>query len=122
MSSQSLEFYQQFNSLLHRMREQLDAHQTSALRESLVAGQKLFQGYLENEGVPVIPGIEEGKLQAITTEMNRDLRLLSTDIMFLQAARQGQTAQQRTAQMGDRLNRLIQFCKFVLDNVQQSSR
>lgn len=134
MTNQSLQFYQQFSALLHQMREQLHNHDMFVLRQSLLSGQQLFQEYLNSESNSsentsghgsaihsAIPGIDAAKLQSILTEMNRDLRLLNTDVMLLQAARQNQTLQQRTIQVGDRLQRLIQFCDFILDNAQPPS-
>ncbi len=122
MAGKTVKFYQQFESLLRQMHEQLAQQQMAELQKSIGSGQRLFQAHLkdslESEEDAAIAGIEPGKIQSITTEINKDLRLLNTDIMFLQAARQGQTVQQRMTQVGDRLNRLIQYCQFVLENAQ----
>ncbi|TVP69824.1 MAG: hypothetical protein EA342_02715 [Leptolyngbya sp. LCM1.Bin17] len=54
-------------------------------------------------------------LQPILTEMNRTFRLLGMDVAFLQAARQSVTAQQRQQQLGDKLQRLLDFCQALAD-------
>jgi hypothetical protein len=122
MAGKAIEFYQQFESLLRQMQEELDRREMAELRKSLQSGQVLFQAHLhdeqEEESETAIPGIDPGKSQSITTEMNKNLRLLNTDVMFLQAARQGQTVEQRISQVGDRLNCLLQYCQFVLENAQ----
>ncbi len=50
-------------------------------------------------------------VQPILTEMNRILRLLGTDIAFMQAARKSMTVQQRQAQMAEKLQKLLAFCE-----------
>src|SRR6476646_3814337 len=52
----------------------------------------------------------EQRVQSYQIEMNKQLKLMATDVMFLQAARQPSTAQQRQVQISDRLNLLIGYC------------
>lgn len=54
------------------------------------------------------------QLPSLHTEMAKQLRLLNMDLMFLQTARQPETARQRTEQMGDRLRLLMRYCDAVL--------
>jgi hypothetical protein len=54
------------------------------------------------------------QIAALHTEMAKQLRLLSMDMMFLQTARQPETVQRRMAQMGDRLRLLVRYCEAVL--------
>jgi hypothetical protein len=54
------------------------------------------------------------KLQSYQTEMSRLIRLLGMDILFLQAARQSATANQRFQQASDRVSQLLQYCEAVL--------
>lgn len=56
----------------------------------------------------------EGAIPSLHTEMAKQLRLLNMDLMFLQTARQPETARQRTEQMGDRLRLLMRYCDAVL--------
>ena len=45
------------------------------------------------------------------TEINRALRLLGMDVSFLQSAKNAVTLQKRQAQMRQRLNTLLEFCR-----------
>lgn len=56
----------------------------------------------------------EQRVQSYQIEMNKQLKLMGTDVMFLQAARQSTTAQQRQVQISDRLNLLIGYCNVLL--------
>jgi len=56
----------------------------------------------------------EQRVQSYQIEMNKQLKLMATDVMFLQAARQPSTAQQRQVQISDRLNLLIGYCNVLL--------
>lgn len=53
-------------------------------------------------------------VQAIQIEINKQLRLLETDVIFLQAARHPSTTQQRQQQICDRLVILQRYCDAVL--------
>jgi polyhydroxyalkanoate synthesis regulator protein len=55
------------------------------------------------------------KVQSFQTEINKQLRLLSTDMPFLQAARQAETVARRREQMGDRIQLLLRYCDAVLE-------
>ena len=48
--------------------------------------------------------------QSLQTEMHKQMRLLGIDVMFLQASRPGNMAQQRQKQIVDRLKILIDYC------------
>ncbi len=50
-------------------------------------------------------------LQSVQTEMRKQMRLLQTDLLFLQSARQAATRQQRYQQIGDRLRLLADYCQ-----------
>jgi hypothetical protein len=54
------------------------------------------------------------KAQSYQTEINKQLRLLETDLMFLKAARQPATSEQRWRMMGDRLHLLVLYCDALL--------
>lgn len=56
----------------------------------------------------------EQRVQSYQIEMNKQLKLMGTDVMFLRAARQSSTAQQRQMQISDRLNLLIGYCNVLL--------
>ena len=61
------------------------------------------------------PTVEQ-RVQSYQIEMNKQLKLMGADVMFLQAARQSSTAQQRQVQISDRLNLLIGYCNVLLQD------
>jgi hypothetical protein len=56
----------------------------------------------------------DGAVQSYQTEINKQLRLLEMDLMFLKAARQEATIEQRWGGMGDRIHLLILYCDAIL--------
>jgi len=56
----------------------------------------------------------ELKVQSYQTEINKQLRLLKIDLMFLKSARQPATSEQRWKMMGDRLHLLLVYCDALL--------
>ena len=53
-------------------------------------------------------------LQSIRVEMHKQLRLLTTDLMFFKAAKQSETLEQRRKDIGDRLTNLQGYCDAIL--------
>jgi len=83
----------------------------SALYQSVQAVQQQFQQRI----APPATTLElPPRAQSIQTEINRHLRLLTTDVAFLRSARQAHTQQQRLQQVRDRLIRLTEFCDALL--------
>ncbi|GAB4468801.1 MAG: hypothetical protein OHK0037_26610 [Elainellaceae cyanobacterium] len=76
--------------------------------------QEQFQQQILTLDLSGLDGAIASQIAALHTEMTKQLRLLSMDMMFLQTARQPETVQQRTAQMGDRLRLVMRYCEAVL--------
>lgn len=76
--------------------------------------QAQFQQQVMAVDLGGLEGAIAAQIAALHTEMAKQLRLLSMDILFLQTARQPETVQQRTEQMGDRLRLLMRYCDAVL--------
>ncbi|WAL60174.1 heterocyst frequency control protein PatD [Thermocoleostomius sinensis] len=79
--------------------------------------QQSWQSLLEmdvsqNEG-QLAQGLT-ANVQTYQTEMSRLMRLLGMDILFLKAARQSATTQQRLQQASDRVAQLLQYCEGIL--------
>jgi hypothetical protein len=55
------------------------------------------------------------QIQSIQTEINKQLRLLETDLIFLKAARQPDTMQQRQQQIQTRVTLLLSYVTRVLE-------
>lgn len=114
MSDSSIDAYAQVLKILHQMVVHLEENNGQRLKASQMLLKQIFRDQILSAGIRFRESLSPGKLQSIHTEMSRDLRLLQTDLMFFSAARQHDTAQQRKQQVGDRLNRLIQYCEFIL--------
>jgi len=69
-------------------------------------------------GDALAPEVEQ-RLQALQVEINKQLRLLGMDALFLQSARQPATVEQRRSQMGDRVQILLRYCDAVLGSQEQ---
>jgi hypothetical protein len=57
-----------------------------------------------------------GKMRSYLTESHRLLRLLPVDVMFIAAARNPTTAQQRRQAYQAKLNLLLQYCQAIIDS------
>lgn len=77
--------------------------------------QHYFQLNIASAELPDSEDINLSKLMSYQTEISKELRLLGTDIMFLQSARQPLKVQQRQAQLRDRLDRLTGYCDRILE-------
>lgn len=84
------------------------------MREYLMLGQnllRLWQTRLANTTGEHLPTILENQWRSLHTEIHRELRLLNIDLMFLGRSRQPTDKQNA---VGDRLNRLNQYCDKIL--------
>lgn len=52
--------------------------------------------------------------QSVQTEIKREFKLLTTDILFLASARQNSTQSKRLQSIGDRIDKLIGYCQIML--------
>ena len=77
--------------------------------------QQFFQQQVGPLELAELDGAIAPRVQAVRTEMQKELRLLAMDVMFLQAARQSVTQQQRQEQLGDRLEKLLGYCQVLLE-------
>ncbi|MDJ0704758.1 MAG: heterocyst frequency control protein PatD [Leptolyngbyaceae cyanobacterium MO_188.B28] len=85
-----------------------------SLQSHFLEVQQTFQRQILTFADTTLEAVEQSRIQAYCTEMNKQMRLLGMDIVFLQAARQPVTVQGRQAQIRDRIKRLIDYCKAVL--------
>lgn len=53
--------------------------------------------------------------QSVQREIIREFKLLTTDILFLASARQDATKNKRFKSISDRLNKLTNYCRGLLD-------
>jgi hypothetical protein len=86
----------------------------AALKTDFAQVQQYFQDQVANLDPDLLaPGLRS-QVQAVYTEINKQLRLLATDWMFLASARQRQTLDQRIAQIRNRLQHLLIYCDQLL--------
>jgi len=110
--------YQEFLSALELLKKETTGSQSdpTSLSSHFQQVQNIFQEKiitltnddLEQEITP--------NLQAINTELHRELRLLSTSIMFLRSSRSSATSQVRLTAIIERLNTLIASCQLLMDH------
>lgn len=76
--------------------------------------QNFFQFQVANLSPDLLSPEMQSRVGSYQTEINKQLRLLGTDLMFLKSARQSSTAEQRRTQIRDRLKTLIGYCNVLL--------
>ncbi len=54
--------------------------------------------------------------QSVQTEVKREFKLLTTDILFLASARQNVTRTKRLQSISDRTTKLISYCQIMLNH------
>lgn len=119
MLPQSLrQSYQNFFSALDQLDSTLESDDPKLLQLTLPNLQEVFpaleQGLNAAQSENALDEAIASRLQSIHTEINKQLRLLSTDIAFLKTAKQPDTQQQRRQQIGDRIQSLRQYGDAVL--------
>lgn len=85
-----------------------------SLKSTVSAVQALFQTEILSLPIADLDPQLAQRLQSIHVEIDKQLRLLGMDVMFLQAARQTATVTQRQQQIRDRLNLLLRYCDALL--------
>jgi len=86
-----------------------------ALQHDVLQAQKFFQAELTTLHLDNLDGAIAPKIQSIQIEINKQLRLLSMDVLFLQTARQSATLHKRQEQMSERIELLLRYCQMVLE-------
>lgn len=80
----------------------------SELAQSLRSLQKLFQAEIQ----PIQS--DHYQTHSVLVEINKQMRLLNMDGMFLQTARQVETIETRIGQIRDRVQLLTNYCAVIL--------
>lgn len=109
--------YQEFWQALQRLTAIATQQNPDAqtLQEQFLAVQQFFQVQLVSLALEGLNPAQAAQVQSYQTEINKQLRLLGMDVMFLQAARRSATAQQRQAQMQERIGLLGKYCDALLE-------
>ncbi|MBV8886153.1 MAG: heterocyst frequency control protein PatD [Chroococcidiopsidaceae cyanobacterium CP_BM_RX_35] len=85
------------------------------IQKNLLYLQQFFQQIIVSLNINDLEPADEARVQSYQTEMSKQLHLLGMDVVFLQAARQSETIQQRQTQIRDRLQTLIGYCEALLE-------
>ncbi|MBD1871483.1 heterocyst frequency control protein PatD [Oculatella sp. FACHB-28] len=116
LSGLSYQHYQQFQNALRQLKLTVTRSNPdlASLHADFLEVQQMFQLRIMGTDLDQIDPAVVSQVQSYQTEINKQMRLLGMDVMFLQAARQPTTAQQRQAQMSDRIVTLIRYCDALL--------
>jgi hypothetical protein len=115
--------YEELQQALEQL--QRTAAQDNLDRAALAAEYKKVQQFFGNQIMRAHSGeldaSETPPEQSYLTEIHKQLRLLGTDVTFLQAAKQPATAEARQTAATERLNTLIGYCGALLQKKSGSS-
>lgn len=103
----------QFKNQVHQVETYLDGDQTQ-LSEQLGQLQSQFQAQVQTLSWEDWPGKKRSLLRSIQVEMHKQMRLITTDLMFFRAAKQAHTLAQKQRDIRDRLTNLQGYCDAIL--------
>ncbi|MEQ8995216.1 MAG: heterocyst frequency control protein PatD [Coleofasciculus sp. B1-GNL1-01] len=108
--------YQDFQHVLDDLHKSIQKHELdkTEIQERFQAVKQLFQARILTLNPDEVNQEHVSAWQSRQTEIHRQMRLLETDMLMLQAARNSATVQSRVAIICDRLNTLIQYCSAML--------
>ncbi|PSO50815.1 MAG: hypothetical protein BRC40_15055 [Cyanobacteria bacterium QH_8_48_120] len=112
-----LQRYQKLLTLLEQLQQSATApnFEGTDLKKDFQKVQQFFQNQVMTLTSEELDPEVAARWQSLQTEIHRSLRLLQTDVMFLQASRQATTSQQRQARLCDRVEQLIGYVKALLE-------
>lgn len=115
-----LEYFQTYQTLEQQVAEVnwaiAENPSSASLKASISALQAFFQTRIWSLDLDELDSALAHQVQSFNVEIDKQLRLLSMDVMFLQAAKQAATTEQRLNQMRDRLALLLRFCNGLLED------
>jgi hypothetical protein len=105
--------YQAFQQALEQLFQTLTVAdgQEAELQGRYQNVQQLFQSQIATLSAEDFAPEHAPRWQSLQTEIYKQMRLLETDMMLLQASRSSTTSQRRVLSVCDRLNTLIQYCE-----------
>lgn len=110
--------YQDFLTLLTTFRQNLSAQEQINSQSFITREFQSLSAWFEQNLVPLnAQDLEPGnapRWQAVQTEILREFKLLSTDLLFLAAARQQTTQRTRLQSIDGRLTKLISYCQIMI--------
>lgn len=108
--------YQEFQQALEQLQLTASAPKLDvvALRNDFQDVQQRFQSQIANLNADDLAPNHASRWQSVQTEIYKQMRLLETDLMLLQASRSAATSRSRAASVSDRIKTLIQYCEALL--------
>lgn len=108
--------YQEFKHALGQLRMIITTTDLpeATLQESFQNVQQLFERQIASLSADDVAPEHAPRWQSLQTEIYKQMRLLATDIMLLQASRNPATSQRRVLGVRTRLDTLIQYCEVLL--------
>lgn len=110
-----LRLYQELLLLLQELRDRVKSNDFELLQQNFQQVQKLFQEQILSLSADELDSPIFSQWKSVQTEMNRSLRLLQTDLMFLKSSRQAATSTARLKSVVDRLDKAIDYCRIFTD-------
>lgn len=104
--------FQVLQTSIDRLTQLIDTGELTAAE--VEGAQQIFQQQVLPLDLEDLEPTIASRIQSIQTEISKQFRLLSTDVVFLKAARQSATAMQRQGQIRERLGMLRGYCGVVL--------
>lgn len=116
MPLQHIQHYQALKKCLVKLRDTLEQAESSFtdLKSDYRHAQQYFQQQVASLSSDPLTLELAAQVGAYQTEINKQLRLVGTDLTFLQAARQQNTFAQRQRQIAQRLEIVIDYCDTLL--------
>ncbi|HBB30794.1 MAG TPA: hypothetical protein DDZ80_26620 [Cyanobacteria bacterium UBA8803] len=108
--------YQEFQQALEQLHSRIDATDLEivAIKAAFQDVKQLFTSQIANLSAEEIAPDNASRWQSIQTEIHKQMRLLETEMLRLQAARSSATSKARASGISDRLKILIQYCEALL--------
>jgi hypothetical protein len=110
--------YQDFITLLKKFRN-IYTNNDLNINTFLVQKElRNLQEYFEQQIIPLdsekLDSAIASRWQSVQTEIKREFKLLTTDVLFLNSARQPATRARRLKSICDRTIKLINYCQIML--------
>jgi hypothetical protein len=109
--------YQEFLTLLQEFqRGCIPSQQTNvaALQQNFQTVRQYFEQQIISLTSDNLDEAITPRWQSLQTELKRELRLLTTDMLFLNSSRQPETKQARLKAISDRLAKICGYCQAML--------
>ena len=117
--------YQEFLILLEKLENDCSnlnlKISKTAINERFNPLQASFQEYILPLTDAELDTAIASRWQSVQTEIKREFRLLSTDILFLTSSRQASTRETRLQSVRKRITKLIGYCRVMLKDWEEQA-